>query len=65
MLTAKITDVSHSLFISFCRELGDIIMGGMTATEFKDFKEAHRDSPEAIKELVRDLTFKVSFIRFL
>lgn len=41
MLTAKLTDVSHGLFISFARELGDVIMNGMTATEFKDFKEAN------------------------
>ena len=41
MLSAKISDFSSSIYISFCRELGDTIMGGMTAREFKDFKETH------------------------
>jgi hypothetical protein len=31
MLTAKLSDVSGSLFIQFPRELGDPIMNGMTA----------------------------------
>jgi hypothetical protein len=39
MLNAKISDFSDSLYVQVCRELGDVIMGGMTAEKFKAFKE--------------------------
>lgn len=61
MLNAKISDFSDSIYVQVCRELGDIIMGGMTAAQFKAFKEDSENPTEAIKELVRDLTFKVTF----
>ncbi len=38
MLTAKISDLSGSIYIQFPRELGDYIMGGKSAREFMDFK---------------------------
>ncbi len=39
MLTAKISDLSGSLYIQFPRELGDSIMNGKSAKEFQEFKE--------------------------
>lgn len=61
MLTAKVSDVSGSLFIQFPRELGDPIMNGMTADQFRHFKEDN--TPEALKELVRQCQFNVrSFV---
>lgn len=39
MLTAKVTDVSGSVFVCFPKELADPIMNGMSASEFKHFKE--------------------------
>ena len=48
MLTAKISDLSGSIYIQFPRELGDSIMG-KSAEEFRDFKESHSDDPEAVR----------------
>jgi hypothetical protein len=39
MLSALISDVSANLLVQFPRELGDSIMGGMTAAEFNEFKQ--------------------------
>jgi len=39
MLSAKVADLSGSLYIQFPRELGDPVMGGMPAREFQEFKE--------------------------
>jgi hypothetical protein len=39
MLTAKIADLSGQIYMQFPRELGDQIMGGMTAKDFQEFKE--------------------------
>ena len=49
MLSAKISDLSGSMYIQFARELGDVIMGGKSAGEFRDFKEANSDDPEAVR----------------
>ena len=39
MLTAKIADVSGTIYVQFLREMGDHIMNGMSAKDFKDLKE--------------------------
>jgi Zn-finger protein len=39
MLSALINDVSGSIMVQFPRELGDPIMGGRSAAEFKQLKE--------------------------
>lgn len=59
MLTAKLSDVSGSLFIQFPRDLGDSIMNGMSAKQLMEFKETHRDIEE-VKELTRSFQFTVS-----
>ena len=38
MFTAKISDFSDSIYVNFPRNTGDAIMG-VTAEEFRDFKE--------------------------
>jgi hypothetical protein len=38
MLSALFSDVSSNILVQFPRELGDSIMGGMTAAEFNEFK---------------------------
>ena len=53
MLAAKISDLSGSIYIQFPRELGDAIMG-VSAGDFKDFKEATRDDPEAVKKYLQE-----------
>jgi hypothetical protein len=39
MLSALVADVSANILVQFPRELGDSIMGGMTAREFNEFKQ--------------------------
>lgn len=39
MLTAKVSDLSGSIYIQFPRELGDPIMAGLSAAQFLDLKE--------------------------
>jgi hypothetical protein len=48
MLTAKISDLSGSIYIQFPRELGDQIMG-KSAEEFRDFKDTNAHDPEAVR----------------
>lgn len=38
MITAKISDFTESIYVNFAREHGTALMG-MTAEEFKEFKE--------------------------
>ena len=45
--TAKITDLSGNVFLSFMGDTGDTIMG-MTGAEFKRYKENH--SPDDIRD---------------
>lgn len=54
MLTAKISDLSGSLYISFPRELGEPIMNGMTATEFQDFRERLREDEADVEVGMRN-----------
>lgn len=42
MITAKISDFTESIFVNFAREHGTALMG-MSATEFKEFKESHSE----------------------
>lgn len=49
MLTAKISDLSGSIYVQFPRELGEPIMNGMPAKEFQEFKERTVDDPEALR----------------
>lgn len=42
MITAKISDFTESIYINFAREHGATLMG-MSADEFKDFKETQSD----------------------
>jgi hypothetical protein len=60
MLSALISDVSANLLVQFPRELGDSIMGGMTAAEFNEFKQDCDQQEELMKELFHNLSFKVS-----
>lgn len=39
MLNVKLSDLSGSFFVSFPRELGDTIMGGISAREFQEMRE--------------------------
>ena len=40
MMNVKIQDSScEDIYVTFARELGDIIMNGMNANDYKDFKE--------------------------
>ena len=48
MLSAVFADVSGQMNLAFPRELGNNIMDGYTASEFKDL----RDSGENIKEFI-------------
>ena len=60
MMSAKVSDLSGSLFIQFPRELGDPIMAGMTAKEFLDFKERAANTGEsevAIRNLLADKVY--------
>jgi len=59
MLNTKISDLSGSLYVCFMRELGDPIMGGMSAKELKEFKEENSNDIEKIKQLFAENTFKV------
>lgn len=59
-ITAKISDFSGSIYVSFISEMGEVIMNGMSATEFKEFKECNGDG---VKEwLMQNVEFKVRLI---
>lgn len=55
MMTARISDFTDSVFVSFSREHGDKLMG-MTAAEFKHMRETQ--SPEEVEAHLESLTFK-------
>ena len=59
MLSALISDVSGSVMVQFPRELGDPIMGGMSAPEFKQLKDDLKDQPEKLKSFFLNCAFKV------
>lgn len=52
MLSALINDVSGSVLVQFPRELGDPIMNGKSAAEFKQLKDEHKDDPNQIKDFL-------------
>lgn len=58
MLNVKISDASGSIFVSFPRELGEPIMNGLTAEQFKTLKE--ESEPEELKEFLNKCTFNVN-----
>lgn len=51
IMTAKITDLSEGLFVTFINDLAEPILQGKTASEMKEFKELNEEkkSPEEIK----------------
>ena len=55
MITAKISDFTESIHVTFAREQGTQLMG-MTAQKFKDFKE--NNSEEVVQEYFDKLHFK-------
>mmetsp|Transcript_6577 Transcript_6577/g.4733 ORF Transcript_6577/g.4733 Transcript_6577/m.4733 type:complete len:210 (-) Transcript_6577:142-771(-) len=55
MFSARISDSTESFWVSFAREHGNAIMG-MTAEEFRDFKES--SSEETVQEFFDSLMFK-------
>lgn len=57
MLSALISDVSGNVMVQFPRELGDAIMGGISASDFLAKKEECQD-PEELKEFMHSVTFK-------
>ena len=40
-MSAKIQDFSGDFYVQFIKELGDPIMNGMSAKDFKEFKETN------------------------
>lgn len=60
MMSAKIQDFSGDVYVQFIKELGDPIMNGMTAKEFKDFKETN-DQNE-VKEFIKTCYYKTHSI---
>ena len=59
MLTAKISDLSDQMFISFLSQIGEPIMNGLSAQQLMEIKEEQKDNPEAIKELFQQCNYKV------
>jgi len=57
MLSALINDVSGSVLVQFPRELGDPIMNGKSASEFKLLKEQLKDDPVQIKDFLSTCYF--------
>ena len=58
MLSAVISDVSGNILVQFPRELGDQIMNGMSATEFKQLKESSSDQKTWLKHIKNNCEFK-------
>jgi replication factor A1 len=57
MLSALINDVSGSVMVQFPRELGDPIMGGKSATAFKQLKEELKEEPNKLKDFFTGCAF--------
>ena len=60
MLTAKVSDLSGSIYVQFPRELGEPVMGGMSAKEYQEFRErASRqgDIDQALRTLLADKVY--------
>jgi hypothetical protein len=56
-LTAKIADVSGTIFVQFMGDMGNNVMNGTSARDFKDLKEA--GSFEDVKEFLNSCCYKV------
>ena len=56
MLSAVIADISGNAIIQFPRELGDPIMNGYKASEFKQLRDEKK--VEYVKEFVETCQFK-------
>lgn len=54
MFRAKVSDFTSSIWVNFVREQGEIVMG-MTAEEFKSFKDSH--SHEEVTDFLDSLKF--------
>jgi hypothetical protein len=63
MLSAKVADSSTSTFISFPREMGDAVLDGMSARDFKEMKESRGPDSEEMKEFFYGCQYKVRKFR--
>ena len=54
MFSAKVSDLSGSIYISFPGKLGDVIMGNKTAEEFQDFKNNSNGDPDIMRNYLLD-----------
>jgi replication factor A1 len=64
MLSAKMNDLSGSTFMTFPKELGDVIMNGQSADEFRRFKEECTNNNKARmeeNEEIRDFFYEASY----
>ena len=52
MLQAVIADVSGNVIVQFPRELGDPIMNGLKAQEFKDFRDEKK--VDVVRQYIKD-----------
>ena len=52
MLTAMIHDATGDVQVQFPRDLGDPIMNGQTAKEFKQFREEQSDDVTRVRNFV-------------
>ena len=46
ILSARISDTSGSVFVSFLREAGEFIMNGISAKDFREMKESTSNTDE-------------------
>jgi hypothetical protein len=58
MLSAVISDLSGSIIVQFPRELGDQIMNGISAAQFKNLKETSNDQKTWLKLIKNNCEFK-------
>ena len=58
MLSAVISDVSGNILVQFPRELGDQIMNGMSAAEFKELRESSSDQKSWLEHIKSNCEFK-------
>ena len=66
MLNVKFTDLSGSIFITFPKELGDPLMNGLSASNFKNFREEYGGASNAgmmddQNEDIRDFFYQTQF----
>ncbi len=51
MIIAKVTDFTDSIYVNFARDHGNSIMSGLSAEQFKDFKQGLMGSEEGSQRL--------------